>query len=68
MRNLGIPIIYVDESCLTSKLLPRFCWMGKGRNIEIDEKKLDAKCVAFVVAISEERGLVDISTFPKSLD
>ena len=34
---MGIPIIYADESCLTTKLLPKCEWMVKGKNIEIDE-------------------------------
>ena len=68
LRNMGIPVIYADESCLTTKLIPKFCWMVKGKNIEIDEKKLNAKTLAFVVALSEDKGLVEISTYPRSLD
>ena len=68
LRNMSIPIVYVDESCLTSKLLPSRTWMVKGKNIELDEKKLNAKCLAFVVALSEDKGLVNIKTYPKSLD
>ena len=48
----------MDESCLTTKLIPKREWMIKGKNIEIDEKKLNAKTVAFVVAMSEDKGLV----------
>ena len=68
LRSMGIPIVYADESCLTSKLLPKTQFMIKGKNIEIDEKKLNAKTVAFVVALSEDKGLVNISTYPRSLD
>ena len=42
--------------------------MVKGKNISIDEKKLNAKTCAFVVAMSEDKGLVELDTYPKSLD
>ena len=42
--------------------------MVKGKNVEIDEKKLDAKTCAFVVALSSDKGLVSLQTFGKSLD
>ena len=42
--------------------------MIKGKNVEIDEKKLNSKTVAFVVALSEDMGLVELSTYPKALD
>ena len=42
--------------------------MVKNKNIEIDEKKLNIKTTAFVVALSEDKGLVAVSTYPKSLD
>ena len=42
--------------------------MGKSNNVEIDEKKLNAKTLAFVVAMSEDKGLVSVKTFPRSLD
>ena len=65
---MNVPVVYADESCLTTKLLPKQEWMIKGKNVEIDEKKLNAKTVAFVVALSEDMGLVELSTYPKSLD
>ena len=60
--------MYCDESCLTSKLLPSHQWMVKSKNIEIDEKKLNASTLAFVVALSEDKGLVTVNTYPRSLD
>ena len=42
--------------------------MVKDENIEIDEKKLNAKTLAFVVALSEDKGLVALETFQRSLD
>jgi len=42
--------------------------MGKYNNVEIDEKKLNIKTLAFVVALSEDRGLVSVKTYPRSLD
>ena len=42
--------------------------MIKSKNIEIDEKKLNAKTLAFVVALSEDKGLVTINTFERSLN
>jgi len=42
--------------------------MGKSSNVEIDEKLLNAKTLAFVVAMAEDKGLVAIETFPRSLD
>ena len=42
--------------------------MVKGKNIEVDEKKLNAETCAFVVALSEDKGLVAIKTYPNSLD
>ena len=63
-----MPIVYADESCLTTKLIPKWEWMVKGKNIELDDKKLNAKTLAFVVALSEDKGLVELSTYPKSLD
>lgn len=68
LRTMDVPIVYADESCLTTKLIPKQEWMVKGKNLEIDEKKLNAKTVAFVVALSEDKGLVEISTYPRSLD
>ena len=65
---MNVPVVYADESCLTTKLLPKQEWMIKRKNVEIDEKKLNAKTVAFVVALSEDMGLVELSTYPKSLD
>ena len=64
----GVPIVFCDESVLSSKLLPSHAWMGKGKNVEIDEKLLNAKTIAFVVALSEDKGLVCVDTFPRSLD
>ena len=60
--------MYCDESCLTSKLLPSRQWMVQHKNVEIDEKKLNASTLAFVVALSEDKGLVTVNTFPRSLD
>ena len=54
MESTGIPLIYADESCLTTKLLPKHQWMVKKKNIEIDEKKLNIMTTAFVVALSED--------------
>ena len=59
-REEGVPVVYCDESCLTSKLLPTHEWMGKSSNVEIDEKRLNAKTLAFVVALSEDKGLVTV--------
>ena len=42
--------------------------MVKGKNIEVDEKKLNAQTCAFVVALSEDKGLVAVKTYPNSLD
>ena len=42
--------------------------MVKSKNIEIDEKKLNASTLAFVVALSEDKGLVTVNTYPRSLD
>ena len=42
--------------------------MIKSKNIEINEKKLNAKTLAFVVALSEDKGLVTINTFERSLN
>ena len=42
--------------------------MGKSSNVEIDEKKLNAKTLAFVVAMAEDKGLVTVETFARSLD
>ena len=53
-----IPVIFADESCLTTKLLPTREWMNKCKNIEIDEKKLNASTCAFVVGLSKDKGLV----------
>ena len=33
----NVPVVFCDESCLTSKLLPSREWMNKSANIEIDE-------------------------------
>ena len=49
-------------------MIPSHEWMGKSSNVEIDEKKLNAKTLAFVVAMSEDKGLVAIETFARSLD
>ena len=61
-------MVYCDESCLTSKLLPSHGWMNKNTNIEIDDKKLNSKTLAFVVALSEDKGLVLVDTYQRSLD
>ena len=42
--------------------------MGKSDNVEIDEKKLNVKTIAFVVAMAEDKGLVAVETFARSLD
>ena len=42
--------------------------MGKNTNVEIDEKILNVKTLAFVVAMAENKGLVAIETFERSLD
>ena len=60
--------MYVDESCLTTKTNLTHQWMMKGKNIEVDEKKLNAKCCAFVVAMSNDIGLVAMSTYHRSLN
>ena len=65
---MGVPVVYADESCLTSKLHPSHSWMIKGKNVELDEKKLNPNTTAFVVALSEDKGLVALSTFHRSLD
>lgn len=61
-------MVFCDESVLSSKLIPSRDWMGKYNNVEIDEKKLNIKTLAFVVALSEDRGLVSVKTYPRSLD
>ena len=40
-REQGVPVVFCDESCLTSKLLPSHEWMNKSVNIEIDDKTLN---------------------------
>ena len=67
-KEQGVPVVFCDESCLTSKLLPSHEWMGKSSNVEIDEKRLNVKTLAFVVAMAEDKGLVAVQTFPRSLD
>ena len=42
--------------------------MGKSSNVEIDEKKLNVKTLAFVVAMEEDKGLVAVQTYARSLD
>ena len=42
--------------------------MIKGKNIEVDSKKLNVKTCAFVVAMSADKGLVAVSTYKRSLD
>ena len=42
--------------------------MTKSRNVEIDEKKLNASTLAFVVALSEDRGLVIVDTYARALN
>ena len=42
--------------------------MVKGKNIDLDEKSLNAKTLAFVVALSEDKGLINIKTYPRALD
>ena len=42
--------------------------MVKGKNIEIDEKLLNSKTLAFVVALSRDKGLVAVESFERSLD
>ena len=42
--------------------------MVKGKNIEIDEKRLNSKTCAFVVALDEDKGLVALDTHIGSLD
>ena len=64
----GIPVVYADESCLTTKLLRSHQWMVKRKNIEVDEKLLNTKTLAFVLAISKDKGLVACKTFERSLD
>ena len=68
LKNEGIPVVFLDESCLTTKTLPTHQWMSKYSNVELNEKKLNVKTLAFVVAISEDKGLVSIKTYPRSLD
>ena len=68
LKSKNVPIVYADESCLTTKLLLTHQWMVKGKNVEVDEKKLNAKTCAFVVALSEDKGLVAVKTFHRSLD
>ena len=43
-------------------------WMVKSKNVEVDEKRLNAETCAFVVALSYDKGLVALDHFPKSLD
>ena len=40
----------------------------KNKNVNIDEKKLNAKTCAFVIAVSEDKGLVAVKTYHRSLD
>ena len=64
----GVPIVFADESCLTTKLLPTHEWMLKGKNIEIDEKRLNSETCAFVVGLSKDKGVVALDTHANSLD
>ena len=42
--------------------------MVKSKNVDIDEKQLNAKTCAFVVGLSKDKGVVALQTYPKSLD
>ena len=61
-------VVYFDESCITSKLCKRVEYAVKSHNVEVDMKKLERPCTAFIVAISLTKGLFMIKTFKKSVN
>ena len=68
LKEEGIPVVYADESVLSTRLLLTHQWMSKGQNIQVDDKKLNEKTLAFVVGLSEDKGLVLFDSYPRSLD
>ena len=63
LKEQNIPIVYLDESCLTTKTMLTHQYMVKNKNIEINEQLMNSECTAFVVALEYDKGFVHYKAF-----
>ena len=68
LMGQGIPVIFADESCITSKTLPSVTYAMKNENCNLDEKKTNLKCLPFIVALSLDKGFFLRYTTKKSVN
>ena len=62
------PLVYTDESIISSKLFPSLEYMVKGKNVEVDQAKLNKPALAFIVALSMEKGFFHSTTHKRSVN
>ena len=64
----GFKIIQIDEMMVTKRTLPSHCWSNAHSNTTMDLSWIDTKPVAVIGAVSREKGIELIMTFPKSIN
>ena len=61
-------IIQIDEMMITKRTLPNTCWSKLHDNISMDLANINTKPIAVCGAVSREKGIELIMTFPKSVN
>ena len=67
MRD-GYDIVFLDETMLTRKTLPKIEWSLPGSNIDYDCRDLYVQTTALLAGISMKKGIDFWMTFPKSVN
>ena len=71
MQELAVerkPLVYTDESMISSKLFPSLEYCVKGKNVEADQAKINKPALAFIVALNMEKGFFHSSTHKRSVN
>ena len=64
----GYDIVFLDETMLTRKTLPKIEWSLPGSNIDYDCRDLYVQTTALLAGISMKKGIDFWMTFPKSVN
>ena len=63
----GVPVIFADEGMITKHTVPTHEYAPKYCNVEMTDKQRNIKSLAFIVALSSDKGFVHSLTRPKSI-
>ena len=68
MTERGFRIVYLDETMVTTKTIPKQEWSGAKQQIQVDYKQFSRTSIAVLGGVSQERGVDLMMQFDKSVN